>query len=346
MRCFGTRALVLRIKWDTISHATSVAMRPWLRLLALLCLASCGAGAPKPWAMPISEEGPSAQCEAGDGKVCVTLMQLANTKAELQHYGERACKSGEAIACEYLGNLLFVRSRYPRGSENAASLVAESEALYELGCKQDAWYSCVLVAEKAPEDAELKEKAQSLALSACLEDGVHEACEMLSRGLNDAGKTELAKDLSTKGCRAFLSNAEESAWDKLRKETRTCALAKELGASDKSLLPVAQGRGIRRVPSESLASKRVSGEAGIDPPRAVDSQMRDKRLTHILAEFRLCLSAQGRVSDINLNISSGFPRYDRKIFEGMQKWRYSPRVEDGKPVPVCSSVTFIYVPRY
>lgn len=38
----------------------------------------------------------------------------------------------------------------------------------------------------------------------------------------------------------------------------------------------------------------------------------------------------------------GVAAYDAKIAAELAKWRYSPYEVDGKPVPVCTAVTFSY----
>ena len=41
--------------------------------------------------------------------------------------------------------------------------------------------------------------------------------------------------------------------------------------------------------------------------------------------------------------SSGFPSYDAKIKNKMQnEWKYKPYAVNGRAVPVCTAVTFIY----
>jgi hypothetical protein len=40
--------------------------------------------------------------------------------------------------------------------------------------------------------------------------------------------------------------------------------------------------------------------------------------------------------------STGFPAYDTKLQRGIRTWRYRPYMLDGKAVPVCSAVVFVY----
>jgi TonB family protein len=56
----------------------------------------------------------------------------------------------------------------------------------------------------------------------------------------------------------------------------------------------------------------------------------------------MCLTAGGVISGIRTISSSGFPAYDRKIRSKMRLWRYRPYRVNGKPVPICTVVTFVY----
>ena len=59
--------------------------------------------------------------------------------------------------------------------------------------------------------------------------------------------------------------------------------------------------------------------------------------------FKLCLSADGNVAAVNQIKSTGFGQYDAKILSTIRtQWKYRPYVVNGKAVPVCTAVTFIY----
>lgn len=55
------------------------------------------------------------------------------------------------------------------------------------------------------------------------------------------------------------------------------------------------------------------------------------------------LAVDGRVSDISVARSSGFPRLDRAALDGVRDWRWSPLVRDGNPVMVRGVVTIPFV---
>ena len=326
-------------------RAIPLAMRVTLMALSTLAfsLAGCG-GPPSPKTSPLAASSEAvAQCESGDPLSCTSLMQFAASSADREHYGQLACEHGATIACAYLGNFYFVRSRYPNGGEEQSTLLSKAKNMYDIGCKHDAWYSCVLSAEETPSDTELQKKAKLLTETACAVDNDHQACEMLAVSYEIGGNSTDALRFAIKGCQAALSCTTESDWGDVWDEERVCRMAAKFGASKEEARPVLVGSGYRQVPSKRLEARRTSGEEHIQPPGSVVKLMASNRVGRIGAQFRICLSAAGRVADINLLVSSGYPRYDRKLFEKMQAWRYRPLRVDGKPIPVCSSVTFVYL---
>ena len=97
------------------------------------------------------------------------------------------------------------------------------------------------------------------------------------------------------------------------------------------------------VPQRALEASRISGTTQIQPPNDVNIQIRRSGKTAV-AVFKMCLSATGRISKVNKLKSSGFAKYDSKIQGEMRRWKYKPFRVNGKAVPVCTSVTFIYKP--
>ena len=67
----------------------------------------------------------------------------------------------------------------------------------------------------------------------------------------------------------------------------------------------------------------------------------DKR-DRVIASFKLCLDDKGAVNTVTLLKSSGYSAYDATITRELQKWAYRPYQVNGKAVPVCTAVTFIY----
>jgi len=51
----------------------------------------------------------------------------------------------------------------------------------------------------------------------------------------------------------------------------------------------------------------------------------------------------GAVTSVKMLKGTGFPAYDNKIQSKMNgEWKYKPYAVNGRAVPVCTAVTFIY----
>lgn len=98
----------------------------------------------------------------------------------------------------------------------------------------------------------------------------------------------------------------------------------------------------RVVPQVAVEAQRIAGEKQILPDDSTRMQMQRDGKNQIVATVKMCLSAGGDISSISVLRSSGYPDYDRKIRAKMGEWKYNPFLVNGKPVPVCTSVTFIY----
>lgn len=319
---------------------------PSIFSISLLLVMACGGSSPvAKWAAPRSTEGPSAQCSAGDASLCAQLMHQAEGEEEFLYYGLRACMHGDPSACEYLGNLFYMRSLAPVGQEKAHECEVQAQGMFQLGCQSDGWYSCVRMASTQPSDQVVGAKARQLTESACLQEGRERACQMLIESYQREGDVEKAKESAAQGCRALLATAAQADWKELRTDTVACATATSLGVADEALTPNPEGSRRPRVPTKTLEAKRTHGSPAIHPPHSVVQSMRSNGQKRTKAVFRLCLSAEGRVSDIHLVTSSGFPIYDRVLFESMQRWRYRPFLLDDQPTPVCTGITFVYVAR-
>lgn len=59
--------------------------------------------------------------------------------------------------------------------------------------------------------------------------------------------------------------------------------------------------------------------------------------------LRLVISEDGRVADIAINRSSGFSLLDEAAIAAVRKWRWSPTMRDGKPVPITGLVQIPFV---
>lgn len=98
------------------------------------------------------------------------------------------------------------------------------------------------------------------------------------------------------------------------------------------------------VPQVALEAQRISGQKDIQPPNDVNVAIRraGKRAVGVV---KMCLTSGGSVKSLKVLKSTGYPSYDAKIKSTMRQWRYRPFRVNGKAVPVCTSVTFIYTPN-
>jgi hypothetical protein len=94
-----------------------------------------------------------------------------------------------------------------------------------------------------------------------------------------------------------------------------------------------------------MEGKRIAGSRLIVPDDDTKEQIRRYRGQKITGTFRLCVNEAGRVESVLPLRSTGFPAYDRDLLAKMALWIYSPYTINGEPVPVCTSITFIYTQR-
>lgn len=98
----------------------------------------------------------------------------------------------------------------------------------------------------------------------------------------------------------------------------------------------------RVVAPKMLEAYRISGEAAIVPDDLTKLEIQKAGVAQVIGSFKLCLDTRGAVVRVQTLKTSGFEAYDQKLIRGMRKWRYRPYLDDGKPVPVCTAVTFVY----
>ncbi len=97
------------------------------------------------------------------------------------------------------------------------------------------------------------------------------------------------------------------------------------------------------VPPTLLEGSRIAGEKMISPDDVTKTEISRSGKDRIVGSFKLCLTVGGAISSVNMLKSTGFPAYDNKIQNKMRnEWRYKPYMVNGKAVPVCTAVTFIY----
>jgi len=99
----------------------------------------------------------------------------------------------------------------------------------------------------------------------------------------------------------------------------------------------------QNVPPTLLEGSRVAGDKMIVPDDVTKTEIQRSGKDKIIGSFKLCINAGGAVTSVKMLKSTGFPAYDGKIQSKMNgEWKYRPYAVNGRAVPVCTAVTFIY----
>lgn len=98
-------------------------------------------------------------------------------------------------------------------------------------------------------------------------------------------------------------------------------------------------------PPAQLEVLRTAGDKRIAPDDATRKQIIADKRDRVIGSFKLCLDTSGTPTFARVLKSTGYPAYDDRIRTTMVgTWRYAPFAIAGKPVPVCTAITFIYSP--
>jgi hypothetical protein len=92
-----------------------------------------------------------------------------------------------------------------------------------------------------------------------------------------------------------------------------------------------------------LEASRIAGEKNIVPEEVTKTDIQRSGKDRVVGSYKLCLNAGGDITSVTQIKSTGFGAYDSKILNTMRtQWKYKPFAVNGKNVPVCTAVTFIY----
>jgi protein TonB len=99
----------------------------------------------------------------------------------------------------------------------------------------------------------------------------------------------------------------------------------------------------QNVPPTLLEGSRIAGEKHIIPDDVTKTEIMRSGKDKVIGSFKLCLDVGGKITSVTQLKSTGFPAYDNKILGKMRgDWKYKPYAVNGRAVPVCTAVTFIY----
>jgi periplasmic protein TonB len=99
----------------------------------------------------------------------------------------------------------------------------------------------------------------------------------------------------------------------------------------------------QNVPPTMLEGSRIAGDKMISPDDVTKTEIQRSGKDRVIGSFKLCITVAGQIQSVNQLKSTGFPAYDSRILSTIKgSWRYKPYNVNGKAVPVCTAVTFIY----
>jgi len=98
-----------------------------------------------------------------------------------------------------------------------------------------------------------------------------------------------------------------------------------------------QGNIVYTVHPRDANERQLTGNRAISPDDK--SGLHGRRLQ---GSFKLCIDESGHYERGVLLQTTGLPSYDAEIARELMKWTYKPYLIDGKPVPFCTAITFIY----
>jgi hypothetical protein len=97
------------------------------------------------------------------------------------------------------------------------------------------------------------------------------------------------------------------------------------------------------VPIQAL--HRVKGQITITPSDDLKVVLQKAGIRRLIGSFQFCLDEHGHAQNVRILRSTGLPGYDQSIIGHIGVWEYEPYLDEGKAIPVCTSVTFIYTQR-
>jgi len=90
----------------------------------------------------------------------------------------------------------------------------------------------------------------------------------------------------------------------------------------------------------SVANLNTNLLSGAPPAYPMAARRKREQGTVVL---RLVIGEDGRVMDVTVQRSSGFPALDQAAAGAVRKWRWSPTVRDGRPIPITGLVQIPFV---
>ena len=297
-----------------------------------------------------------AACQGSEPRRCAAAANALDrdepaAKATRVALEERACDRGAVASCVDL-----VRDRIAHGGRPAAPAVKQIERL----CAAGEATACSTVAARLAAQRAVSVAGRVLpAMIRACELGHREDCVLVAtlyeRGVGLARNDDLKRQYLTRACdRGSERGCLLLARDEFLRpghEAQSAQLAQracELGDRDGCTMAMRNKRdrndpGAMAAAPLALDANRIAGDPNIVPDDATRRAMTLAHVSKLVGSFKLCLTDTGAVHILELLKSTGFAAYDAKIQRVIRTtWAYAPFWVDGRPMPVCTVITFIY----
>jgi TonB family protein len=87
---------------------------------------------------------------------------------------------------------------------------------------------------------------------------------------------------------------------------------------------------------------RISGDTQVHPSDMTKTQMMRDGKDRTLGTLKVCIAVDGGISSVSVASSTKYPDYDARLVAAARGWRYRAYTVNGRPMPACSAVTFVY----
>lgn len=108
--------------------------------------------------------------------------------------------------------------------------------------------------------------------------------------------------------------------------------------------PPSQNGELLILPDGTLPKPRT-GDPMVIPDDGTKMVIQRSGVSRLMGQFRVCIDRTGKVESVLPFRPTGFPAYDRRIVAKVSTWTFEPYLDATGPVPVCTSITFIYSQR-
>jgi TonB family protein len=98
----------------------------------------------------------------------------------------------------------------------------------------------------------------------------------------------------------------------------------------------------KEVSSVDRRARRIRGDVRVAPSERIKYEMYRVKKRRLVVLVSMCLDARGEIERLRIVVPTGVPSYERAVLQKMKAWRYRPALSDGRPVPLCTLITFVY----